>query len=239
MKTTNLNVDLQFLLNQYTEKLKKTFNCIQVGEIVKFYPEDKTADVNICFKKQVAEDIINYPLLLKCPVLGNKITTPIEEGEFCIVLFNDVNIDGWFETGQAQKPYSNEKHCISDGLVICGLNALSNAINYDNENINLTYKSNIKVGENLQFTTDNSYNINSKDFNVSITAGGNINIDETGLIAIKNNQQSLFTLLNTLLTALLSLKTGPNPATATYVLDQQTTETLTTLQTNLALLLKA
>ena len=231
MKTTNLNVDLQFLLNQYTEKLKKTFNCIQVGEIVKFYPQDKTADVNICFKKQVAEDIINYPLLLKCPVLGNKITTPIEEGEFCIVLFNDVNIDGWFETGQAQKPYSNEKHCISDGLVICGLNALSNAINYDNENINLTYKSNLKLGESINLISTKQIDLDNNQ--------ANINMDETGLITIKNNQQSLFTLLNTLLTALLSLKTGPSPATATYVLDQQTTEALTTLQNNLALLLKA
>lgn len=231
MKTTNLNVDLQFLLNQYTEKLKKTFNCIQVGEIVKFYPQDKTADVNICFKKQVAEDIINYPLLLKCPVLGNKITTPIEEGEFCIVLFNDVNIDGWFETGQPQKPYSNEKHCISDGLVICGLNALSNAINYDNENINLTYKSNLKLGESINLISTKQIDLNNNQ--------ANINMDEAGLITIKNNQQSLFTLLNTLLTALLSLKTGPNPAAATYVLDQQTTETLTTLQNNLALLLKA
>ena len=231
MKTTNLNVDLQFLLNQYTEKLKKTFNCIQVGEIVKFYPQDKTADVNICFKKQVAEDIINYPLLLKCPVLGNKITTPIEEGEFCIVLFNDVNIDGWFETGQSQKPYSNERHCISYGIVICGLNALSNAINYDNENINLTYKSNLRLGESINLISTKQIDLNNNQ--------ANINMDEAGLIAIKNTQQSLFTLLNTLLTALLSLKTGPSPATAGYVLDQQTTETLTTLQTNLALLLKA
>lgn len=239
MKTTNLNIDLQYLLNQYTDKIKTIFNCVQVGEIVKFYEEDKTADVNIVFKQKVGDNIINRPLLLKCPVLGNKITTPIETGEFCIVLFSDVNIDSWWETGQSQEPYTAEKHSISDGLVICGLNALTNKIEYDNENICLKYKSEIKIGEDLNFTTDNSYKIESKDFDVTTTAGGNLNVDNTGLITIKNNQQSLFTILQTLLNALLSLRTGADPTTAAFVLDQTTSQAITTAINNLSLLLKA
>lgn len=143
MKKTNLDIDLQQLLLQFSENIKKNINCIQVGQIIKFYPENKTADVNICFKQKKGNDFINYPLLLKCPVLGNKITVPVEEGEFCIVLFNDRNIDSWWETGEVQAPYTEDKHNISDGLVICGLNSFINAINYDNSAICLNYKTKI------------------------------------------------------------------------------------------------
>ena len=171
MKKTNLDIDLQYLLTQFSENIKKNINCIQVGQIVKFYPQDKTADVNICFKEEKNGKYINYPLLLKCPVLGNKITLPIEEGEFCIVLFNDRNIDSWWETGEVQNPYTEDKHNLSDGLVICGLNSFVNAINYDNSAINLNYKTKINgettingqttINDNTIINGDNAINGNN------------------------------------------------------------------------------
>lgn len=153
MKRTELTPDLSYVLHRLEEKIKRNFNSIQVGQIVKFYAEDKSADVNICFKQKVDGEIKNYPLLLKCPVLGNKITCPIEAGEFCIVLFNDVNIDSWWETGEIQTPRDIERHSLSDGLVICGLNSLNNIIEYDNEAICLNWEQ-TKIKGNLEVEKD-------------------------------------------------------------------------------------
>lgn len=179
MKRTQLQPDIQYLLDTFTENLKTNLNCVQVGQIVKFYPENKTVDVNICFKQKVNGEIKNYPLLLKCPVLGNKITIPIEEGEFCIVLFNDRNIDSWWETGQSQLPRTNDKHNISDGIVICGLNSLANAIQYDNSAICLNYQQ-TKINGNLEVngnTTQNGDNtITGNNEAATYSTGGEVGV---------------------------------------------------------------
>lgn len=159
MKTTQLKPDLQYVLNQYTDFIKRNFNCIQVGKIVEFYPDDKTADVEIMFKQRTFGNPIDYPLLLKCPVLGNRITTPVEKDEFVVVMFNDVNIDSFWETGEKSIPYTADRHNISDGIILCGLNALSNAIEeYDLENIHLRQNTRIsgelKVEQNASFDAD-------------------------------------------------------------------------------------
>ena len=52
MKNTNNNIDLNYLLEQVIEKVKNDINCVKIGKIVKFYEEDKTADVEIMFKKK-------------------------------------------------------------------------------------------------------------------------------------------------------------------------------------------
>ena len=149
MKTkTNNNITMSFLLEAVMEKVKRDLNCIKIGKVVNFYPDDKTADVEIQFKmKETDGSIIDYPLLLKCLVLGNKITTPIEIGEYCIIFFNDVNLDSFFENGQKQVPYTRETHNISDGIVLMGLNNLINKIEYDNTAICLNYELNKIKGQ--------------------------------------------------------------------------------------------
>lgn len=137
---TNNNVNIDYLLETIIEKVKKDINCIKIGKVVKFYEEDKTADVEIMFKiRENNGTITDYPQLLKCLVMGNKITLPIEEGEYCLILFNDVNLDCFFENSQKQVPYTQEKHTISDGIIITGLNNLINKIKYDNTAICLNY----------------------------------------------------------------------------------------------------
>ena len=136
-------------------------------------------------------------------------------------------------------PYTNERHCISDGIVIPGLNSMINKIVYDNNNINLTYKSNIKVGEDITLTGTKDITLTAtKKVVASNSVGSSITLGEDGLIEIKNLGQSLFTILNTLITTLINLKTGTSPSTPSYVIDQNTATTLNTLLTNLALLLK-
>jgi len=86
--------------------------------------------------------------------------------------------------------------------------------------------------------SNSTITLTSTAINIS-NSTGEINIDSAGLLQLKNTAQSLFTLLNTLLTTLIALKTGLTPSTPTMVIDTATSTALSTLQTNLALLLKA
>ena len=127
----------------------ESLNCVKIGKIIKFYTEDKTADVEILTKQKKADGSFqNISILKKCLVLGNRITTPILEGDDVVVLFNDYDLNSYFETGTAQEPYSTRKHDLSDGIVLMGLNSLVNAIQYDNSAI-LNYKQ-TKIKGNLK-----------------------------------------------------------------------------------------
>lgn len=161
MKDNLLPNNINNLANAIIEQVFKTLNCVKIGRIIKFYTEDKTADVEI-LTKQKKEDgsFQNISILKKCLVLGNRITTPILEGDDVVVLFNDYDLNSYFETGTAQEPYSTRKHDLSDGIVLMGLNSLVNAIQYDNEAICLNYEQ-TKINGNLEVNGDTTQNGNN------------------------------------------------------------------------------
>lgn len=176
-----LNNTITDLSEAIINNVFKYLNCVKIGKVIKFYAEDKTADIQIINKiKDEDGNIKDITLLSKCLVVGNKITLPIEEGENVIVLFNDYDLNVFFETGEAQLPYSDRKHDLSDGIVICGLNSLINAIEYDNTAICLNYDT--KVNGNL-------------DISKNITIAGNSEITGnntvTGNNEVKGNNEAL------------------------------------------------
>ncbi len=88
-----------------------------------------------------------------CALLGFKVEDKGLKDFSNGFLFNDYDLNVYFETGEAQLPYSDRKHDLSDGIVICGLNSLVNAIQYDNTAICLNYNSkingNLDISENI------------------------------------------------------------------------------------------
>lgn len=162
MNNNLLDNTIENFANSLIEQVFRSLNCVKIGKISKFYPEDKTADVEILTKqKKVDGTFQDITILKKCLVIGNKITLPIEVGENVVVLFNDYDLNCFFETGEAQEPYSNRKHDLSDGIVLMGLNSLVNAINYDNEAICLNYSLN-KINGNLEVLQDTELKGNLK-----------------------------------------------------------------------------
>lgn len=161
MQNNLLPNNINNLANAIIEQVFKSLNCVKIGRIIKFYTEDKTADVEI-LTKQKKEDgsFQNISILKKCLVLGNKITTPILEGDDVVVLFNDYDLNSYFETGTAQEPYSTRKHDLSDGIVLMGLNSLVNAIQYDNSAICLNYEQ-TRINGNLEVNGDTTQNGNN------------------------------------------------------------------------------
>jgi hypothetical protein len=80
---------------------------------------------------------LNYPLLVDVPVvvLGGgaaRVTFPIQQGDQCLVLFNDRNIDNWVQSGQVGPVANSRAHSFSDGFALIGPNSLASVIdNYD------------------------------------------------------------------------------------------------------------
>lgn len=161
MQNNLLPNNINNLANAIIEQVFKSLNCVKIGRIIKFYTEDKTADVEIITKQKKADGSFqSVSLLKKCLVLGNKITTPILEGDDVVVLFNDYDLNSYFETGTAQEPYSTRKHDLSDGIVLMGLNSLVNAIQYDNSAICLNYQQ-TKINGNLEVNGNTTQNGNN------------------------------------------------------------------------------
>ena len=44
----------------------------------------------------------------------------VNPGDPCLVIFADIDIDAWFESGEPQEPKSARKHALSDGFAFVG-----------------------------------------------------------------------------------------------------------------------
>lgn len=120
--------DLQTVFGQVENETFARMNCIQVGRIDSFDESQQTANVAIQVQRRVNQtDVADYPLLLDCPVFvlqggGAYIDLPITAGDYCLVLFNDRNIDTWWDTGNVVVPRNRRKHSLSDGIALVGIN---------------------------------------------------------------------------------------------------------------------
>lgn len=113
------------VLYRFREDLLANFHCHKLGRIDKFDAAKQTATVEIVGRLVVGGKEVAYPLLVDCPVWvqrggGGYLSFPVNAGDYCLVLFNDRDIDRWHETGQSYAPNTYRMHDISDGLVLLG-----------------------------------------------------------------------------------------------------------------------
>lgn len=131
----------------------------------------------------------NYPLLIDCPciVLGGGsswINTPIQAGDECLLLFNDRDIDSWFQSGQFGAVATGRTHSFSDAFALVGVKSAPNARPlYDAVRMMFTNGS-VKVGIN---PTNNKATI------------------QNNITTLNQTLQDLCTQLETLTTALAAL----------------------------------
>lgn len=125
---------LSDLLDDVKREAFVGMNCVQIGTIEAYNALTNTAKVSINAKIELPNgDIKDYPQLEDCPVFiiggaDSYISFPIEKGDTCLVLFNDVNIDNWYLTGEVTVPWNSRQHDISDGIVLVGIRSINNAV---------------------------------------------------------------------------------------------------------------
>lgn len=138
---------LKDLLDLQKKDLLLNLMCHHIGTIQGFNATDQTATASINYKKtrfklnarsgQYEPVLEDYPLLASCPVMAlggadAALTFPIQVGDECLVLFNDRDIDNWFQGGPGMAVASSRLHSFSDGIILVGLRSLPNVIeDYD------------------------------------------------------------------------------------------------------------
>ena len=123
------------VLKEFQQEIFKNINCVQIGKIISFDAEAKTATVALEFENTETEEDVeiykntfehNEPLVADLPVIGNCFHQPILEGMSVLCLINDRNIDKWYYNDTTTEPISDRKHDISDGFILCGLDNVIN-----------------------------------------------------------------------------------------------------------------
>ncbi len=201
-----------FKYDELQRKVGLELNCCKIGSIIKYNQTDGTVDIQLKDKIELENGkIISRSQLINCPFFV------LQGANAGVIMPSPVGCDCivLFNDRDIDNWWINGSENIP---ATNRLHSLSDGIAL----IGIYSKGKLPQESNL-----NIYNGNSE-----------IDLDSS-LIAIRNSTQSLFTLLNTLLTTLLSLKTGTTPSTATLVIDTATATALTSLQTSLAQLLKA
>ena len=104
------------------EALKRDFfmslHCALPGNVVSFDAEKQTAET----QPAVKVGSMSYPILADVPVFM-PVPFEVHPGDACLVVFADIDIDAWFETGEPQEPKSARKHALSDGFAFVGWKA--------------------------------------------------------------------------------------------------------------------
>ena len=65
------------------------------------------------------------PLLRDVPVFM-PVPFEVNAGDACLVIFADLDIDAWFETGESSVPPSGRMHSLSDGFAFIGFRTRGN-----------------------------------------------------------------------------------------------------------------
>lgn len=209
---------LKTLLETFRVDLLKNLNCVKVGQIKAYSAgganQIPTATVLIA-QLQVTSisstgmrTLAEYPLLVSVPVYfagggGITMTYPINEGDECLVLFNDRQLENWVESGPGQPPSIPNLHDLSDGICLVGIRsnprALTNVsttaaqirtddgtVHIDVEpNLVTVFAPNVKVHSGMSY----SWDVNGYGQKVTWTGGSNYTIDNyvTGAVVTTNN----------------------------------------------------
>ena len=111
--------DKTYLSPEAREALKQeifsSLHCALPGKVLSFDAERQTAEVQPAVKM----GSMNYPVLSDVPVFM-PVTFEVNPGDACLVVFSDIDIDAWFESGEPQEPNSARKHALSDGFAFVG-----------------------------------------------------------------------------------------------------------------------
>lgn len=167
------NKSLTDILRNWFSNFSEFFNCIKIGKITAVNFQNQTVSVQILHKrideaKLTKRELRDYPILQDVPfvVLGggnSRLTFPISVGDNCLLLFNDYEIDRWWDTGESLPANFERKHDISDAFALVGVHSMADLIQGYSNYVRLQYSDNssITVGEEIDISNSQT-NISGK-----------------------------------------------------------------------------
>lgn len=119
--------DNQIYENLIQEALFRTRCCIPC--IVQSYDnKNNTVEAQPAIRERMINEdntiqYLNLPMLVNVPVVfmstqKASFQFPLEKGDECLVLFSDLSIDNFWQSGGVQNPVEVRRHDLSDGIAI-------------------------------------------------------------------------------------------------------------------------
>lgn len=169
--------DLDDVLGELKREIFANLNCIQIGKIEKFDKAAQSAEVQIQVRRRLpGGKTVQYPLLVDCPVLvlqggGSYVDMPIAAGDYCLVLFNDRDIDNWWTAAQSTAPNTRRKHALSDGFVFVGVNPKTQVRDIDGNRLRLVSDDDVSIeGVNVDLNGNSKRFVTHADLNTALQA---------------------------------------------------------------------
>lgn len=152
LNNKNADPTISDLFSVFKKEIFLDMNCHAIAKVEEFDSETQTIKAIVQYKKKrfvkVGNDykpkFYDYPALLDVPVIclrGGEFSMrfPIAKGDTCLILFNDRDLDAWFESGQVGPLSTARLHSFSDGVALVGLSSRANLLeNYDSNKFQLT-----------------------------------------------------------------------------------------------------
>ena len=133
---------LRDLLNLHKKEIMLALNCHAVATVQSFNStlQTVTATLNYQRTQNVRDSVTgiystvlqSYPILVDVPVLiphggSASLTFPVAAGDQCLILFNDRDIDNWFQGNNNSGPATTRLHSFSDGFALIGPRSMNSA----------------------------------------------------------------------------------------------------------------
>lgn len=145
-------------------------NCMRIGIVQAFYPDDLTVDVLIANKKTLnlnqdgTQNVVDFPVIRAKVVYCNPFETfPISEGDECVLLFADREIESWFINGDVNAEAYPRMHALTDCTALFGIRSIPKMISVLTTCLHLFYGN-----SDIQIAGD-SITINAPTVNINGT----------------------------------------------------------------------
>ncbi len=171
------------------------YSIILPGRVVEYYPENQTADVQICAESISNDSETLGKVIVRAPLEGVPVhtpsgggwsmTMPIKKGNTCILFFSQVGYDHWLYEDKDKagllanmpKPWLRRKFHEDDGFAFVGLNTIPTAIkSYSPEH---SQWRNEDAQQKISLNADGSIEVLSPT-QLDITVEGDVNLTTTG-----------------------------------------------------------
>lgn len=105
------------------KEILSSLHCALPGTVEAFDPDTRTAAVRPALKRRTGSGTDGngcaLPLLRDVPVFM-PVPFEVNQGDGCLLVFADCDIDAWLETGEASVPCSGRQHSLSDAFAFVG-----------------------------------------------------------------------------------------------------------------------
>lgn len=231
--------DLQFpkaapntadMLNRVKYDVSREINCHLICKIESIDAAKNTITCSSAFKRRMSDEReLDYPLFVDVPLFvlsggGAHLFIPPKVGDWCILMFNDRDIDDWWYSGELRAPASPRAHSLSDGMAIVGIRPQSNplelaldAVMLNALELPITIKNqDCEIAINAGITLDGKAKpFTAKTDEGNITIDGKIEVNAlSNKVAVKNSASNLKAILEAMLDQLQSgISGGLTPGT--------------------------